>query len=77
MWPCLPARKRISDAMDGQPVPGLMGLYVAFHRNHCPYCKRFEQSLKHTVALGRALRELPFEEDDGPAPKAETTPQKP
>ena len=66
MWVCRIARKHFSDAIDGEPVPLPMRLYVGLHRTICPACKGFEKSLRKTLEAGRALRDLPFEDDDAP-----------
>jgi hypothetical protein len=60
---CLIARKHFSDAVDGQPVSGLMKVYVGFHRAYCPLCQRYEKSLRHTMAVGRALKDLPLDDE--------------
>jgi hypothetical protein len=70
---CHGARKYISDARDGQPLPGAATrLWVWLHRSICPLCRRYEKSLEHTLQAARALRDLPFE-DDGNGSVAPTT----
>jgi hypothetical protein len=50
--------------MDGGEVPLYLRFFVAAHRAVCPTCRRYERSLRHTVELGHALRDLPLEDDD-------------
>jgi hypothetical protein len=61
LW--LHPRKHFSDAIDGEPLPPLLAFWVEVHRLTCPPCRRFERSLKHTVEVGRALRDLPLEDE--------------
>jgi hypothetical protein len=70
MWLCRIARRFFSDAIDGEPLPLLWRPYVACHRTFCPACKGYEKSLHKTLEAGRALRDLPFEEDQSDPPKA-------
>ena len=79
MWPCDSARKHFSSAIDGEPPSGVTGLWVSMHRTICPFCRRFESSLKHTMELGHALKDLPLEDDEpgGNAPKPDATTQPP
>jgi len=72
MWVCRIARKHFSDAIDGEPLPVHTRLYVGFHRTFCPTCRAFERSLHKTLEAGHALRDLPFEEDDGSDPPKAT-----
>jgi hypothetical protein len=57
--------------MDGGEVPLHMKLFVAAHRALCPHCIRYEKSLRHTIELGHALRDLPLEDEgsNGEPPK--------
>jgi hypothetical protein len=63
------AREHFSDAIDGQKLPFWTAVHVAFHRLTCPLCRRLERELKHTIAAGHALKDLPFEEPEDDAPK--------
>jgi hypothetical protein len=56
--------KHLSDSIDGEPLPLLTALNVRFHRACCPICRRVERSLRHTIEAGRALRDLPVDEED-------------
>ncbi len=66
---CQKAREHFSDAIDGQRLPLWTSLYVAFHRQFCPLCRRVEREMKHAIGAGHALRDLPFEEPDDAAKK--------
>ena len=54
---CAPARRVMSDAMDGEPLPLASRAVLRFHLTVCPHCKRVWRELEETRAALRDLKD--------------------
>ncbi len=59
MKACQIARRRLSDAMDGQPLGFFAGLYLRIHLANCEHCRRVRRSLELTRDALHGLRDPP------------------
>jgi predicted anti-sigma-YlaC factor YlaD len=56
--PCRPVRLHLSDSLDAQPLPLVVGLLVRLHLTICPPCRRVHRSLAATRDALRTLRDI-------------------
>lgn len=54
---CAPARRAMSDAMDGEPLPLHRRAILRLHLAVCPHCKRVWRELGETRAALRDLKD--------------------